>query len=222
MRERLRAEMLARVLLTLGALLPYWPLLTFGTIYVTDDFFASDIFNGELPGRVLTGQLVRQGQLPLWANQLCSGMPLAGGVGEPLGLAAFSLLSPAAALDLAGPFLEVRPALVTVLRTLGVSHLLSGFAVTGANLPLVSQHGWAHIYRIDGAARVRLVRAARHVNSEEEAAGRLLGSAFDPDGEVLLQGAPKTVRPIVQAIAGAPKPRLGGMWRLHTRTPANS
>jgi len=93
------AEWAARLLLSLGALLPYWPLLTFGAIYVTDDVFASDIFNGELPARVLAGQLVRQGHLPVWTNELCSGFPLTGGVWEPLGLAFFSLFSPAVALD---------------------------------------------------------------------------------------------------------------------------
>ena len=51
--------MAARVFLTLGALLPYWRLLTFSVVFVTDDYFASDIFNGELPGRVLVGQLIR-------------------------------------------------------------------------------------------------------------------------------------------------------------------
>ena len=53
MRDSIRADMTARVFLTLGALLPYWRLLTFGVIYVTDDVFTSDIFNGELPGRVV-------------------------------------------------------------------------------------------------------------------------------------------------------------------------
>jgi hypothetical protein len=99
-RNSIRAEIAARVLLTLGALLPYWRLLTFGVIYVTDDVFASDIFNGELPGRVLVGQLIRQGEMPVWTNQLCSGVPLAGSAADPIGLAAFSLLSPAVALDL--------------------------------------------------------------------------------------------------------------------------
>src|SRR6266850_2212543 len=78
MRDGLRGEIAARVLLTLGALLPYWRLLTFGVVFVTDDYFASDIFNGELPGRVIVGQLIRQGQLPVWTNQLCSGLSLAG------------------------------------------------------------------------------------------------------------------------------------------------
>src|SRR5258708_2406088 len=100
MRDGIRADMAARVFLTLGALLPYWRLLTFGVIYVTDDYFASDIFNGELPGRVLIGRLIRHGQMPVWTNQLCSGLPLAGSAADPIGLFAFSLLPPAAALDL--------------------------------------------------------------------------------------------------------------------------
>jgi hypothetical protein len=100
MSERTRADLAARAFLTLGALLPYWRLLTFGVIYVTDDYFASDIYNGELPGRVLVGQLIRQGQWPVWTNQLCSGLPLAGLPADPLGLAAFSMLAPGPALDL--------------------------------------------------------------------------------------------------------------------------
>lgn len=89
-----------RILLTVGSLLPYWPLLTFSVVYVTDDYFASDIYNGELPGRVLVGQLVRAGQLPVWTNQLCSGVPLAGAPADPISLGVFALLPPAAALDL--------------------------------------------------------------------------------------------------------------------------
>jgi hypothetical protein len=97
---RLRADIAARVFLTLGALLPYWRLLTFGVIFVTDDIFTSDIFDGELPGRVLVSQLIRHGQMPVWTNQICSGVPLAGAPADPIGLAAFSRLPPAAALDL--------------------------------------------------------------------------------------------------------------------------
>ena len=100
MRDSIRADIAARVFLTLGALLPYWRLLTFGVIYVTDDIFTSDIFDGELPGRVLVGQLIRHGQTPVWTNQLCSGVPLAGSAADPIGLAAFSQLPPAVALDL--------------------------------------------------------------------------------------------------------------------------
>ena len=94
-----RRDLIARGLLTLGALLPYWPLLTFSVVFITDDYFASDIFNGELPGRILVGQWLRSGQLPVWTNQLCSGYPLAGAPADPIGLALFTLLPPAAALD---------------------------------------------------------------------------------------------------------------------------
>src|SRR4051794_21222975 len=100
MHHGMRAGLTARVVLTLGALLPYWRLLTFGVVYVTDDYFASDIFNGELPGRVIVGQLIRHGHRPVWTNQLCSGLPLAGSPADPLGLAAFALLPPVPALDL--------------------------------------------------------------------------------------------------------------------------
>jgi hypothetical protein len=89
----------ARTILTLAALLPYWRLLTFQTIYVTDDYFASDIFNGELPGRALLGQILRHGELPRWTTQLCSGIPLVGLPADPIGLLAFALLPPGAALD---------------------------------------------------------------------------------------------------------------------------
>jgi membrane protein YfhO len=97
---RTRANILARGFLTLGALLPYWRLLTFGVVFITDDYFASDIFNGELPGRVLIGRMIRHGQVPVWTSQLCSGLPLAGSAADPIGLAAFTLLPPAPALDL--------------------------------------------------------------------------------------------------------------------------
>ena len=99
MRDGSRAEIAARVFLTLGALAPYWRLLTFSVIFVPDDHFTSDIFNGELPGRLLVGQLMRAGHLPLWTSQICSGYPLAGAPSDPLGLALFALLPAAPALD---------------------------------------------------------------------------------------------------------------------------
>jgi membrane protein YfhO len=95
-----RADVAARAFVTIGALLPYWRFLTFRVIYITDDWFASDIFNGEFPGRVLIGGLLRRGQLPVWTSSLCSGLPLVGSPADPVGLAAFTLLPPAPALDL--------------------------------------------------------------------------------------------------------------------------
>src|SRR6266850_1598761 len=137
MRDGLRGEIAARVLLTLGALLPYWRLLTFGVVFVTDDYFASDIFNGELPGRVIVGQLIRQGQLPVWTNQLCSGLSLAGAPADPVGLAAFSLLPSAAALDLLVIILLLVAAHGTywLARRLGADRtgsVLAGLAFAGS------------------------------------------------------------------------------------------
>jgi hypothetical protein len=94
-----RAGVAARALVTIGALLPYWQLLSFNTLFVTDDGFASDIFNGELPGRVLISRMLLHGQLPVWTSKLCSGMPLAGAPADPVGLALFSFLPTASALD---------------------------------------------------------------------------------------------------------------------------
>jgi len=94
-----RAEVAARALVTVGALLPYWRFLTFGVLFITDDGFASDIFNGELPGRVLISRLLGHGQLPVWTSQLCSGMPLAGAPADPIGLGLFTFFPTAVALD---------------------------------------------------------------------------------------------------------------------------
>src|SRR5699024_8043226 len=68
-----RREIAARILLTVAALAPYWRILTFSVVFITDDYFASDIFNGELPGRVLAAQAVAAGRLPVWTSQICSG-----------------------------------------------------------------------------------------------------------------------------------------------------
>jgi hypothetical protein len=95
-----RADMAARVFLTLGVLAPYWRLLTFSVIFVTDGVFTSDLFNGELPGRLMFAEWIRAGQWPVWTSRMCSGYPLGGAPVDPLGLALFTQLPPAAALDL--------------------------------------------------------------------------------------------------------------------------
>ncbi len=92
-------DIAARAAVTAGALLPYLPLLSLNHIYITDDGFASDIFNGELPVRALAGHLIAAGQAPIWSSSLCSGMPLsATSVLEPLSLGLFASLPVAAAL----------------------------------------------------------------------------------------------------------------------------
>ena len=99
LRRAQSTDIAIRVLLTVAVLLPYSRLLTFSVIYVTDAVFTSDIFNGELPGRVLAASLLRSGQWPVWSSALCSGLPLAGSPADPLSLLTFGLLPPAAALD---------------------------------------------------------------------------------------------------------------------------
>lgn len=100
MRGGTRAGLAARIFLTAGALAPYWHLLTLRVVFVTDGHFSSDIYNGELPGRILVSEWIRAGQLPLWTSQICSGYPLVGAPADPLGLLLFTLLPPAPALDL--------------------------------------------------------------------------------------------------------------------------
>ena len=125
MTDRRRAGLLARVCLTVGALLPYWRLLTFSVVFVTDDYFASDIFNGELPGRMLAGAAVRAGHWPGWTGQICSGYPLVGAPADPIGLALFTWLPPAAALD----------ALVLVLLLVAAHGAYSLARRLGADIP---------------------------------------------------------------------------------------
>jgi hypothetical protein len=137
MRHEMRAELAARVVLTIASLAPYWPLLTFSVVLVSEDHFTSDIFNGELPVRVLVGQLIRSGQLPLWTNQICSGYPLFGGPSDPLGLALFTLLPPAAALDtlLILILLVAAHGTYGLARRFGVDRsaaVLAGFAFAGS------------------------------------------------------------------------------------------
>jgi hypothetical protein len=50
---------------------------------------------------------------------------------------------------------------------------------------------------VDGSARVRFVRAARIVDNDRDAAGRLLAADFDPDREILLHDAPRSLHPTV-------------------------
>jgi hypothetical protein len=94
-----RIDTAARILLTMGALLPYWRLLTLAVVYVPDDYAFSDVFDGELPGRVIAGHLIAHGHWPVWTAKICSGFPLGVGPADPLGLVLFSAFRPAPALD---------------------------------------------------------------------------------------------------------------------------
>lgn len=96
-----RSDLASRTAVTVGAVLPYLPLLGLDRLYITDDGFTSDIYNGELPIRVLVGQMLAAGQAPVWSSKVCSGFPLAAGHPfEPLSLALFTTQPTARALCL--------------------------------------------------------------------------------------------------------------------------
>lgn len=93
------AEFWGRFVVTFGALAAYPELLTFSRIYVPDDGFTSDIFNGEMAGRALFGRILANGELPLWSNELGAGYPIGTGfLGDPLGSIVWAALPPATAL----------------------------------------------------------------------------------------------------------------------------
>lgn len=92
-------EFWGRVVVTFGALAAYPELLTFSRVYVPDDGFTSDIFNGEMAARALFGRMLAGGELPLWTNELGAGYPIgAGFLGDPLGALVWAALPPVAAL----------------------------------------------------------------------------------------------------------------------------
>src|SRR5262245_30425414 len=137
MPDRWRAGLLARICLTAGVLLPYWRLLTFSVVLATDDYFTSDIFNGELPGRLLVGRALRAGYVPRRPDAMCSGDPLAGFPADPLGLALFTLLPPAPALDtlVIGIFMIAAHGTYSLARRLGadpIAAVLAGLGFAGS------------------------------------------------------------------------------------------
>ena len=103
-------------------------------------------------------------------------------------------------VDFEAQTLRVHPALTKFLSMYGVSHVLSPFPQEEATFALVSHDAAAYVYRVDGAARVRFVRAARHVITDQQTARRLLDSSFDPDREILLSDAPDSVHPTVDEV----------------------
>ena len=103
------------------------------------------------------------------------------------------LVSQLAYLDFNTQTLRVHSAFANVMSTYGVSHVLSPFPQQESSLAQIGHDQNAFVYRIDGAARVRFVRAARAIKTDQEAVTRLLDAGFDPDGEILLHDAPGSV-----------------------------
>lgn len=137
-------DWLARAAVTAGSILPYLPVLSLNHIFVTDDVFTSDIYNGELPARVLTSHLIAAGQAPVWSSKLCSGFPMAaGGIFEPLSTGLFATLSTAPALCLLviGMVLIAAHGAYSLARRLGAERtgaVLAGVAFAGSGY-LVTQ-----------------------------------------------------------------------------------
>jgi len=84
---------------------------------------------------------------------------------------------------------RVNPHLIAILRTYGVTDVLSQRAIKGFPAAGTQPTAGAFVYRIPGAARARFVANGRAM-TDADAAKRLLDPAFDPDREVLLQDAP--------------------------------
>jgi hypothetical protein len=83
------------VVLVLAVLVPYAPMLVGAALPFSDDIGASDLLDGEFPGRVEAARIWRAGQGAVWTPRVRGGAPL---IVDPLSLALFSWLPPALAL----------------------------------------------------------------------------------------------------------------------------
>jgi hypothetical protein len=74
----------------------------------------------------------------------------------------------------------------TLLRTYGVTHLLSQFPVQGPGLTLLGGDADALIYKVNGTARARVVPNAIVVSDDRAAERQMTTPGFDPSSVVLL------------------------------------
>ena len=104
------------------------------------------------------------------------------------------LVSSLAHLDFPSRTFRADPALERTMAAFGVTHVLSPYPQQDSTLALAGHVGHAYVYRIRDAARARVVRRARHVKTDEEAARRLRETTFDPNREILLHDVPASAR----------------------------
>ena len=102
-----------------------------------------------------------------------------------------SLVQYLSLLDFDAGRLRIHPALPKLLAMYGVTHVLSPYPQDDRQaLAFVARAQNAYIYRVAGSSRARFVNAARSVNTDDEAANRLMAADFDPDREILLHDVP--------------------------------
>lgn len=92
--ESSRGRWLAVVLL-IAVLVPYAPMLVGTALPFSDDIGASDLLDGEFPGRVEAARTWRSGQGAVWTPGVLGGAPI---VVDPLSLGLFAVLPPGLAL----------------------------------------------------------------------------------------------------------------------------
>ena len=100
--------------------------------------------------------------------------------------------------------LVIRHAFAHLLRTYGVTHVLSAFPGEDPGLTLMTREPNVYIYRVEGSARVRVVRAVRRMSDDKATAARLREKTFDPDREILLLDAPASLHPTVEEAGDVP------------------
>jgi hypothetical protein len=93
---------------------------------------------------------------------------------------------------------------VNLLGMYGITHVLSLYPGRDPRLTLMAREPDVLVYRLQGAARARIVRAARRMPDDARAADRLRQPDFDPDKEILLLDAPDSVHPTVEEAGGGP------------------
>jgi len=90
-----RLRWLIPTLLVVVVLLPYLPMLTGSAVAIPDDGFASDLVDGEMPGRFEASRLLVDGESTTWTPRVEGGTPVGA---DPLSLLLFAWLPPAVAL----------------------------------------------------------------------------------------------------------------------------
>jgi hypothetical protein len=80
---------------------------------------------------------------------------------------------------------QTHPALVNVLATYGVTHVISPTPIVNAQLYELKNEAGVHLYQVPGK-RIRVAANARAVESNREAASVLISPDFDPSRTVVL------------------------------------